>query len=310
MSTAQNPTVQLAVERRRLADLVRSGGETSQCRTLISHLEREVSRQAETAEPEYVRKSREHEIEFSRYVGQIARERVQAIRDAVAPLSNPLASDMATDAAVQASHHDAVTAFLKAQEALRTASSMIDITSTELQSLNERVQKLEQRRETMKLRRARGDERTEDRGELELITLDLEALAPLTTAATSASRAAVAARDGAHQHLAEVNQRLDGVEGLIASLGLIGGIRAADAFAVAAGNELAGQFDQLDQTSAQMVLHAMVKLAIEVDARLLIMIDRMAAVSVRAGRMGPTPAWGPTSKLAQKVRDLAIQHGT
>jgi hypothetical protein len=308
--SAAHPSLQLAAERHRLDELVRSGGDTAACRTLISQLEAQVARQNATNVPDYVRKSHEREAEFSREVGRIARERVQAIRDAVGPLSNPMAGDIATDTAVQASHHEALAAFLTAQEALRAASSRIDITATEAQSLTARTQALEQRRETMKMRRARGDARPEDRGDLELITLDLEALAPLTTAATSASRAATADREQAHQQLAEANQRLDGVEALIMSLGLIGGIRSADAFASAAGDALAGQFNQLDQPSAHMVLHAMVKLATEMDARLVLLIDRMAAVSVSAGRVGPTPAWGPTVKLGQKIRDLAIQRGT
>ena len=166
MSAAQNPTVQLVAERRRLDELVRSGSDTSQCRAAISQLEAQVARQNATGEPDFLRQSRERDAEFARQVGQIAGERVHAIRDANALLSNPIASDTATDAAVKRSHFEAVGDFLKAQEALRTSSLQIDLTSTELESLTERTQALEQRRETMKLRRARGDARPEDRGNL------------------------------------------------------------------------------------------------------------------------------------------------
>ncbi len=285
---------EIPILRERLDSALRAGADTSTIRRRLDSAER---RQAE-------QQAAEERAEQDRIAGA-QRRADEAIDAAVADRVAVLTHVAGT--AIEPSYElrSAVATLAAAQRQAENVGAVVADRHAEMVELGERVASLELRKTEIAQRRAMGDCRAGDAGEVELLVMDLAELNALYTSALGRAGAAETQADAARQAVQQAGQRVQVAERAIVIQAMMTKQRQALDAIARLDAMLGEQIAAADAATAAQFMPALIETARALDAQLLATVQRIEDGQRRTGRIG-MPVWGPSQPLLLKLRNLAV----
>jgi hypothetical protein len=296
--------------RRQLDDALRAGSDTAQIRQSIAETEQAL---AERAQQQAQRRARDADAQAAatdQLIDAMTSGRLQEMRANMPDVT--LLSSEAKGLKMQAREHPehrlAVAELETNQRALNDALHVVETKDRDLQTISDRLAELDGRRNAMAIRRARGDTRPEDAGELALLEMDLAGLRILHDAASGAISAAQDRAKYEHERVNAAQSRLEFIERVIRVDELLHHLAHLDAVASKVLVALDGEIGALSGEAAAGAASTLAGQASGLSARLLRVTDHIEALSKSSGRVG-APIWGPPKPLLTSFRRLAAARG-
>ncbi len=300
----------LAGLRQQLTAALRSGDNTAPIRDEIAEAEQAIAEQARASAQQQAKREGQRAAAAEQEITHISGTRLGALmerhRDLIPFNPNPKGTKMPIQE--NADHRNAVAAVTAAQRQIAAALSVANAKQAEVDVLSGRIADLERQRSAMSTRRARGDTRPNDAGEIALLDMDLASLNALHAAAHGAALDAHARTRELEEGLNAAARWLEQIERLLTVDEFLHHLAHLDTVAVKVMTALETELTLLNGPAAAGAASTLAGHASGLGARLLRTAEQIDSLSKRAGRNGP-PVWGASKPLLATLRRLASARG-